>query len=226
MIQTPISRIRNPAAIGGAVGLLAGFVTAAALIAAGEPWYARGDEAMYVIVYWLDFPVASQIQRFTGWGWAPDEHRALVLVGTTLNGLFWGAAGTAFVRRFRRSARLRKTLRWAVAIEIPLILALHLTGIPSPFAGPNIPASAATGAHAPAFFLLTQLGLCCGYVNHFIVSDFWGGAVQHPHTAAMLFLLASNVVMFTLLAYAFRELWKRMTRRRDRARAAAPVAPG
>jgi len=225
MIHPAIRRIvQHPVAIGGVIGLAVGLATAVILIVAGDPWYARGEDASVILIYWLDFPIGTQIHRFTDWGWDPAEHRAFTLVGTALNGLFLGLAGTGFVRAFQTSARLRRTILRSMAIEIPLIVALLITGIPSPFAGPNPPAMAATMAHAPGIFLLTQLGLCCGYVSHLVISDFFAGAVQHPTPLGMVLLALSNVVMFIAVGCAGGTIWRRISRRFGRERT-APVAP-
>lgn len=115
MIHPAIRRIvQHPVAIGGVVGLAAGLATAAILIVAGDPWYARGDDSSPALVYWLDFPIGDHLQSFAGCVWDPAKQRRYMLAGTALNGLFMGMAATCFVRTFRISARLRRTIvgRW------------------------------------------------------------------------------------------------------------------
>lgn len=218
--------VRHPVSIGAAAGLTVGLALAITLIVMGEPWYARGDEARLPLIYWFDFPMGGQIMRFTEWGWGPDEHVAFGIVGTGLNGAFWGAAGTAFVRKFRSSSRLRRVVAGAIAIEIPLIILLQIIGVPSPFAEPNYPGEAITLAHTPGFVLLTQVGLCCGYISHVVLSDAWGGAVQRPDALGTFLLATSNIIMFVALAYAGRAILSRVRSRRGRRRVAAPVAEG
>lgn len=120
-----------------------------------------------------------------------------------------------------RGARLRRTVLWAAAIELPLLVLLAFTGIKGPFFGPDPLASASTLAHAPGDFLLTRLGLCC----HLMVSDVWSGPEVHLLPVELLLLGTSNAIMFVVLAYVGRGLW-RIARGRHRARGSAPVAPG
>ena len=223
MNQPRIERILHaPEAIGGAIGLVLGFATAAGLILAGDPWYTGFRESRYWIVYWLDFPAASLISPMTGWRWNEGVESGFLLLSTALNGLFWGAAGTALVRAMRRNGRFRRTVLWAGAIELPLLVLLYFTGVPSPFTGANPLADAATDAHAPGIRLLEWLGLCC---EHLVINHFWLGPVQHPTPVGLFLLGTSNVVMFVAAAYAAGALWRWARRGRD-AHARAEPNPG
>jgi hypothetical protein len=223
MIQPRTQRIlRAPEAIGGAIGLVLGFATAAGLILTGDPWYTGFRESRSWIVYWLDFPAGNLIAPGTTWRWNEGAESGFLLLSTTLNGLFWGAAGTALVRAMRRDGPFRRTVLWAGAIELPLLVLLYFTGIPSPFAGANPLAETATDAHAPGILLLRRVGLCC---EHFVIDHFWLGPVQHPSPVELFLLGTSNVIMFVVFAYVGRALW-RITRERVRTRSSVPVAPG
>lgn len=222
MNQAHIGRFtRHPVAISGFAGLLAGLAAAGALTASGYPWYSSSDPGRFWFLGWLDFPIGSLIERH----WTGGGGSGSWLLSTGLNGLFWGAGGMALARGMRRSARLRRIIVRAIVLETALLAALLATGIPSP-ASSDLPAAALTYAHLPAFALLAQVGLCCGSADRFIVSDFWGELLQHPTALALALLLISNVVMFVLLAYAGTALRQGITRRRDRTRRTAPVAPG
>lgn len=226
MIQPRIQQIlRAPEAIGGAIGLVLGFATAAGLIVSGDPWYTRVGEARHWIVYWLAFPTANLIDPMFGWRWIEDRESGLLLLATALNGLFWGAAGTALVRAMRRDGPFRRTVLFAAAIELPLLVLLYFTGVPSPFAGANPLADAATDAHAPGICLLEWLGLCCGDENPPLTSGYWNQHVQHPTPVGLFFFGTSNLVMLVVLAYVARGLW-RIMRGRVRTRSSVPVAPG
>lgn len=222
MIQPRIQRIfRAPEAIGGAIGLVLGFATAAGLILAGDPWYTGFRESRYWIVYWLDFPASSLIAPVSEWRWNEGAESGFLLLSTALNGLFWGAAGTALVRAMRRHGPFRRTVLLAGAVELPLLVLLYFTGVPSPFAGANPLADAATDAHAPGILLLEWLGVCC---EHLVINHFWLGPVQHPTPVGLFLLGTSNLVMLVVLAYVGRGLW-RIMRGRVRTRSSVLVAP-
>lgn len=223
MNQPRIQRVlRAPEAIGGAIGLVVGLTTAVALVLSGDPWYTGLRESRYWIVYWLDFPASSLIAPMSEWRWIEGAESGFLLLSTALNGLFWGAAGTALVRAMHRDGPFRRTVSWAAAIELPLLVLLYFTGVPSPFAGANPLAEAATDAHAPGIRLLEWVGLCC---EHFVIDHFWLGPVQHPSPVELFLLGTSNVIMFVVFAYIGRALW-RITRGRVRTRSSVPVAPG
>jgi hypothetical protein len=210
MIQPRIQRIlRAPEAIGGAIGLVLGFATAVGLILAGEAWYTRLSESRYWFIYWPAFPMGNLIAPTSTWRGIGDPESGFLFLSTALNGLFWGAAGTAVVRAMRRDGPFRRTLLFAGAVELPLLMLLAITGIKSPFFGPDPLASAATLAHAPGDVLLTRLGLCC----HLQVSDVWSGPVVHLLPVELFLLGTSNLVMLVAGAYAAGALW-RWTRRR------------
>lgn len=218
--------VRHPVWIGAGCGALIGMAAGALLpILAPEPvpyGYTRAD----LIAGWAGMPLNNLIHRFTNWGWAEAERRGFMLVVLTLNGAFWGAAGTAFVHKFRSNSGLRRVVAGAVAVEIPLIILLQIIGVPSPLAGPNYPGEAITLAHTPGFALLTQVGLCCGYVSNVVLSDAWLGPVQRPDALGTFLLATSNIIMFVALAYAGRAILGRVRSRRGRRRVAAPVAGG
>lgn len=121
----------------------------------------------------------------------------------------------------RRKVHLLRTVLWAAAIELPLLVLLAITGVKSPFFGPDPLASAATLAHAPGDVLLRRLGLCC----HLQVEDAWSGPVVHLLPVELLLLGTANAIMFVMLAYLGWALWW-IARGRHRDRVSAPVAPG
>jgi len=95
---------------------------------------------------------------------------------------------------------LRRALLIAVAIEIPLVVALAIWGIPSPVAHDPI-GRVIEATHAPGVAFLESLGLCCGFGNSLVVGDVWSGPVQHPSLVGLCLLFASNLVVLAGLMF-------------------------
>ncbi len=217
----------SPIAVAAAAGALIGLATAVLLLAfANQPLaedYVLGD----YIASWAGIPARHWMYAATRWKWDWEGlHRApFLLLSLTLNGAMWAAAALAVARGLTQSRRFRRTVGVCAMITLPLAGAQWYLKIPH-MGTDNALQMPVFIAHAPGIFLLEGIGLCCGYDNSTVIRDSGPQGGYRPTALAVFLLAASNLVMYVILAYAFRELWRRMTRRRDRARAAAPVAPG
>jgi hypothetical protein len=217
----------SPIAVAAAAGGMIGFIAAVLLLAfANQPLsehYLLGD----YIASWAGIPTRHWIYAATWWkwDWAHSHRTPFLLLSLTLNGALWAAAAAAVARGLRQSRRFRRTVAACAMITLPLAGAQWYLKIPMPMGGNRVQMTVYT-AHEPGIFLLDRIGLCCGYENSTVIRDWgeWGG--YRPSALAVFLLAASNFIMYVVLAYAFRELWRRITRRSDRTRAAAPVAPG
>ena len=219
-----LSKRQTQLVIAALVGLVAG-----ALLTAWK--YPRGpidwnDPAVMEAFSFLSF-ASLPAGAFLFWIYPEDWERhiqAVMLVGPALNGAVMGAALLLLAQRLRASRLLRTAAASAIAMEVPLILLLHHIGIPSPFAGPNLPGTLVEVAHFPGIALLSLLGLCCGYVSHLVISDFWGGPVQHPSAVGLALLFASNVVMLTAILRGLFALGSRARGLRRKSASPQPAA--
>jgi hypothetical protein len=218
-----INRI-SPVAGAAAAGALIGFATAVLLLAFADQPLAEGYVLGDYIASWAGIPARHWMYVVTRWKWDWEGlHRApFLLLSLTINGAMWAAATTAVARGFTQSRRFRRTVSACAMITLPLVGAQWYLKIPH-MGGTGLQMTVYM-AHAPGILLLQHIGLCCGYENSTVIRDWgeWGG--YRPSALAVFLLAASNFIMYVVLAYAFPTLWRRMTRRRDRARAAAPVA--
>jgi hypothetical protein len=218
----------HPLATAALAGAFAGLLAAVLLLLAdfAAPTDGREDGLLYSVGYWAGIPANEWLRAVTrgDWGWEGHERAQFVALSLMLSGAFWGAAAFGVAGGLKRSRRFRRLLAVCAAITLPLAAAQWAVGIPGPMGGESRLQDGLLITHAPGIFLLQQVGLCCGYFNSTVLRD-WGGSYR-PSALPVFLLAASNLVMYLAMWYAGVEVRRRMTRRRDRARAAAPVAPG
>lgn len=94
-----------------------------------------------------------------------------------------------------------KAVRWALTTELIVGSGLAVTGVPHELSLSL--ASLFLVAHTPGLFVLNRVGLCCGFGGSFLITDVWGGSVQHPRILPVLTLCILNTacLAFMILLY-------------------------
>ena len=217
----------SPIAAAATAGALIGFSGAVLLLAfANQPRgadHGLGD----AIASWAGIPAQHwmYVATWWKWDWGYSHRTPFLLLSLTLNGMMWAAAAVAVGRGLRQSRRFRRTVAVCAMVTLPLAGAQWYLKIPHVGTDSALQMPVFV-AHAPGILLLQQIGLCCGYENSTVIRDWGPQGGYRPSAPAVFLLAASNLTMYVVLVYAFPQLWRRMTRRREPARAAAPVAPG
>jgi len=215
----------HPVIRAGAGGALAGLAAAALLLCfARQP---VGDDYLLAdaIAAWAGVPANHWLHELSGWrwGWDASQRAPFLLLSLTLNGGLWGMALATVVQRWTESRRFRRTAVTCAAITAVLAAAQWVVKLPGPMGGGGALQAAVFAAHVPGVFLPERVGLCCGYFGSTVLRD-WGSAEGYrPDALALGLLFASNFIMYVVLAYPGRALWRRVSRWRDPARAAVPV---
>jgi hypothetical protein len=196
----------SPVSRGALAGLLAGIAVTGGLLVALDGRF-EGESGWQVrsLLFYLSLPVGAMLR--SAWelvptpdGWWSPYARSVLVAGPILNAPLLGAAGVACVRKLRSSRAFRRIFAGVLALEGALIALLAVVGLASPFGGAGLASHFASLAHEPGIFLLVQLGLCCGYFNHTVISDWWGGPVQHPTLFGLAHLAVANAFMLLLIA--------------------------
>lgn len=111
----------------------------------------------------------------------------------------------------------------ALAAELVLIALITRYGIGSLFAGQALHQVALDVSQLPGSALLVQMGMCCGYENHTIISDaldpHWGGITMQ----GLPVLIVANTLGLVPLVVMARSLRKRL--RHPGASVVDPAAP-
>lgn len=151
---------------------------------------ASGGLASILVLY--DLAVAQ--------AWGREAWKDFSAFDYVLDFLPFVAFGAAFVLLVR-DATFGGVRRWALmmsmmalAVELVLMALIATFGVGSPFAGQSWYQSALDVSQAPGSFILVRLGMCCGYENHTIISDWsdphWGGITMNGIPA----LVAANAL--------------------------------
>ncbi|WP_420124873.1 hypothetical protein [Longimicrobium sp.] len=132
------------------------------------------------------------------------------------------AAFALLVREPDFGAARRRTLGvWAAAFAVELVLMALIArfGVGSPFGGNPWFQDVLSFSQVPGEMILTQMGMCCGYANHTIISDWftphWGGITRDGIPVLVTANALGLVPLFSLIRAALA--------RRSRARGAAPA---
>lgn len=148
------------------------------------------------------------------------------LVDRVLHFLPFAALLAAFVLLVRAqdfgAARGRALGLWtaALAMELVLMALIARFGVGGLFGGNPWYQDALSFSQAPGTIILIQMGMCCGYENHTIISDafdlHWGGITRH----GIPVLVAANALGLVPLL----SLIRARLLRRSGTRGAAPAA--
>lgn len=140
----------------------------------------RGRQWAYACALVASAGLAAILMLYEGavwWVWREETWEGWTATGYVLHFLPTAALGAAFVLLVRETAfgatrrRAFGLLGMALAVELVLIAAVAVVGYGPWFGERPWHHTVLQRSQVPGMILLTQMGMCCGYENHTIISD-------------------------------------------------------